>query len=837
MSFFKSLKLNLANKLALLVTTAVVLSVGALGIYFEMHLRESLLDGTRVRMQHAYLRLDVNLNRITEELKSGLVYASKEEPFVASLELVNQYQDKANYNSALIDEEKKTLALELLERVKFSMNTDMALYDKNNELIAFVTRQPAGYQLGFVSFAHGEFLVWVRLESESDFQTAPLPKNGPIIQAHVPRAMAEATTREGLVTYMRSGKHLQLRGHQNVLDRTTGQHLGHLELGFTLDEAYFRHLSSDMDIALTPSFESSLADQAGLLGNSSDIETLPVRESLDKYLAVMKKDTLDGPVYFTVALDKARENALINTQRWQMGLFLLVIAVCMLFYMRMVFWHSLIQPLNRLMVQIRQLRQGNYTEWEPLVTGDELEEIGQSVTTLGQTVAQREAALEQSRLEADYLSKHDVVTNLPNQRFLAERMIHALQLAHRGGTQLALLFLDLDQFKLVNDTLGHPIGDQLLAKISERFSQAMRCSDTLARVGGDEFNILIENVPSKADLELVLNKYLGLFGAPFVCGEHQINITASIGVAMYPVDGTDSVNLLKHADLAVYAAKEKGRNTYCFYTEEMSRLAGERVELIRDLKLAIDSGDQFELYYQPKVSANTGQIVSAEALIRWHKPGIGLVPPFKFIPLAEETRQIVAIGDWVFEQVCRDLVHFSRLDIALQHISVNVSSVQLQGHDLKGVFQQTLERYQVQAQQLELEITESYIAADTHLAIESLHAYRSMGFALAIDDFGTGYSSLSYLKKLPFTRLKIDKSFVDGLPGDPDSEAVVRAIIGLAKSFGLAVTAEGVEHADQLAYLRREKCDEIQGYYYAKPMPLPEFVTFYRAHQATAKAS
>ncbi len=831
MVFFQSLRRHLANKLALLVTLAVILTVLALGIYFEMFLHQSLLHDTRIRIQHAYQRLDFNLNRIAAELRAGVASASQEQPLLASVELINHYQDKAHYNTVLIDEEKKTLAQELLERVKFSLNSDMALYDQSQELIAFVTRLPAGYQLGYVSYAQGESLVWTRLESEAEFRQGVLPASGHITEAHVVSDQAEAAAHEAHVAYLRAGDQLQMQAHQHVRD-ASGRHLGHLELSFTLDDAYFKRLSNDMDIALMRSFDSPFADQARLLGQRADIDALAVLESPNQYLGVMKKPTRTGVVYFTMALDKGHENALINTQRWRMGLFLLAIAASFLVCMRLVLMRHLIAPLNRLMQQIRQMRHGNYTECVLLATGDELEEIGQSVNTLGQTVSHREAALEQARMEADYLSKHDVVTGLPNQRFMAERMTHAVQLAHRNHTQLALLFLDLDQFKLVNDTLGHPIGDQLLAKIAERFGAAMRCTDTLARVGGDEFNILIENVPSKLDLEAVLDKYMGLFATPFACGEHQISITASIGVALYPADGHDGVSLLKHADLAVYAAKENGRNMYCFYTEDMSRLAGERVELIRDLKLAVDAGDQFELYYQPKVSAQTGQVVSAEALIRWHKPGVGLVAPFKFIPLAEETRQIVAIGDWVIEQTCRDLVHFARLDIALEHVSLNVSNVQLHGHDLMGVLKRALARHQVQAQQIELEITESYVAEDAALAIETLCAFRAMGCALAIDDFGTGYSSLSYLKKLPFSRLKIDKSFVDGIPGDPDSEAIARAIIGLAKTFGLAVTAEGVERAEQLAFLKREQCDEIQGYYYAKPMPVPDFVAFCRTHQA-----
>lgn len=817
---------HLAVKLALFVTLGVMLAVLALGGNFDRFLRQSLLDATRARMQHAYQRLDFNLNRIAADLKEGVAYASQEEPLMASIELINRYQDKANYNSALIDEEKKSLALELLERVKFSLNSDLALYDKNDELIAFVSRQSGAYQLGYQTFVNGRSEMYTRLESEREFRVGALPMAGNIEALHVAHAPGEILAKEGLTTYLRVGDKLLIKCHQNVFAAHSAQRIAHLELSYALDDHYFAQLSSDMDISLTQSFTSPLAELALGLGDRAHLEALVVSQSSGSYQGVMQKSTLSGPVYFTVAIDNTREQALINAQRVQVLLILLATAACTLLLMRLAFRRSLGLPLDRLMVQIRQIKQGNYTELPAPVTGDELEEIGQSVNTLAQAVALREQSLEKARVEADYLSKHDVVTGLPNQRFMSDRMTHAIGLAQRAQGQLALLFLDLDQFKLVNDTLGHPVGDLLLAKIAERFQHSMRSTDTLARVGGDEFNILIENVRNLAELELVVGKYLANFQAPFVCGEHHISITASMGVAMYPKDGADCVTLLQHADLAVYAAKDKGRNTCCFYDPELSRLAAERAEMIHDLRVAIDAGDQFELYYQPKVSTVSGRVVSAEALIRWHKPGAGLVPPFKFIGLAEETRQIIPIGDWVIDQACRDLGHMRQHGVVLQHLSINVSNVQLQGHDLLAVLNQALLAHGVAAPQLELEITESYIAQDTHLAIASLNAFRARGLALAIDDFGTGYSSLSYLKKLPCTRLKIDKSFVDGLPGDPDSAAITRAIMGLAKNFGLLVTAEGVERADQLAFLQHVQCDEIQGYFYARPMPLAEFLRY-----------
>ena len=830
MKIFLRLRRQLSTRLALLVTLAVVVTVVALGVYFDVFLRASFLETTRARMQHVYQRLDYNLSRIEEELKEGAAFASKNEQLMASVELINRYQDKSSYSVALIDEEKKTLALELLARVKLSLKSDMAIYGADDELIAFASQQAGVYELGFVTFIEGQPQLYRRLESVREFQLAGLPKDGDLTQLHVANHPKEISAQEGLITYLQRGKQLVVKSHQSVFDATTNRRLAHLELSYVLDDAYFTQFSKDMDATLTHAFESPLAAQARSLASRPDVQSLSVSQSADQYLGVMKKDTLDSPVYFTVALDKTRENALVNTQRGEFLMLLLAMTACVLLFMREVFQRSLARPLARLMEQIRQIKQGNYAEMRTLATGDELEEVSVSVNKLALAVAQREAALEQSRQDEAYRANHDALTGLPNRRDFSQRLLQALTVAQAQQREVALVFMDVDQFKLVNDTLGHAVGDQLLKQIGQRMQNKVRACDTLARIGGDEFTVLIENVSGLAEVANIVSAYLALFQVPFSCGEHQISVTASIGIARYPQDGADNGSLLKHADLALYKAKDNGRDTFFFFTPDLSERASERAGMIQALKLAIEAGNQFVLHYQPKVSAVTGQVVAAEALIRWNSPDDGFVPPGRFIALAEESGQIVAIGDWVIQQACSDLAYLNRQQIELQHLSMNVSSVQLRGHDLLGVLRQAIEKNDLQPRQIELEITESYIAKDSGLAIESLHAFRALGLQLAIDDFGTGYSSLSYLQKLPFTRLKIDKSFVDGLPDNPDSVSITRAIIGLAKNFGLAVTAEGVEHEAQLRFLQQEQCDEIQGYYYAKPMPLAAFVVFCNAH-------
>jgi diguanylate cyclase (GGDEF)-like protein len=521
-------------------------------------------------------------------------------------------------------------------------------------------------------------------------------------------------------------------------------------------------------------------------------------------------------------------NALLGESRRQLVIILGLVAITIMLLMRYVIQQLIDVPLSKLMNQIRKIDAHDYSVSEVASTGDELETISGNINQLAMTVQERESSLERSMSELEFLSSHDVLTGLPNRRIFTQRLQHALDLSVRSHSRLSVIFLDLDQFKLVNDTLGHDVGDELLLQVGTRLATAMRKSDTLARIGGDEFNILIENVKENLEIERLVCKYLALFKEPFNCFGHVLNVTASIGIAFYPENGTDAITLTKHADLAMYRSKELGRNSFTFFSQELSVFANERVALIQALEAAIEAGDQFEVYYQAKVAAKTHKIHSVEALLRWNHPLRGTISPKAFIKTAEETGLILQIGYWVLEQACRDVVYLRDMGIELGHVSVNISNVQMNNSNMVEQVKELIERTGIRTEQLELEITESYIATNISQAIDMLRQFSGMGIGLAIDDFGTGYSSMSYLQKLPVSRLKIDKSFVDELPDSKDSKAIIRAIIGLAKSFGLSITAEGVEREEQLEFLEQELCDEIQGYYFSKPLPLDAFIAKYR---------
>ena len=418
---FSLLRKRLSAKLSLLVTLAIMLVVLALGVNFDVVLRQSFLDGTRLRMQHAFERLDSNLGRIESDLKVGVAFASQEESLIASIELINQYQEKSNYNEALIDEEKKSLALKALERVKYSQNSGMLIYDRNDELLVFVDQRAGVYHLGYVTFANGQPIVMTRAESGREFQSGILPADGGLSGVHIPHSAAEEDSRAPTGSTLRLGERLMINGHQNVFDPVRQQKLGHIELSFSLDVQYFEHLSKDMDIKLTHAFERPQTTQAAELDRHNGIAALVVSETTDNYMGVMRKSTLSDPVYFTVTLDKSRENAVVNKQRMQIFLMLLALGGSVLFLMQFAFKRILAQPLNHLMAQISQIKQGNYSESPQPATGDELEEIGLSVKTLAGALARRETEL------TDIAQK---------TRALAKSLYEAQQIAQLGSWTL-----------------------------------------------------------------------------------------------------------------------------------------------------------------------------------------------------------------------------------------------------------------------------------------------------------------------------------------------------------------------------------------------------------------
>ncbi len=416
-----------------------------------------------------------------------------------------------------------------------------------------------------------------------------------------------------------------------------------------------------------------------------------------------------------------------------------------------------------------------------------------------------------------YLAYHDALTALPNRALVMDRLDHASAQADRHQEILAVLFLDLDRFKTINDTLGHPAGDSLLQQTAKRLKQTLRDEDTVGRVGGDEFLILLPELTMLEDVGHVAEKILDALSVPFQIADYELHVSASIGISLYPRDADNAESLIKYADTALYLAKEQGRNTFRFFSPELDSSVRARLLLENDLRSAIDKNQLF-LEYQPLMDLDSGRCSGAEALLRWQHPEHGLIPPDEFIPIAEETGLILAIGEWVLSQACLQARMWQQAGMHDFRVSVNLSRRQLEQPGLAARLRQILHETGCPAHLLELEITESSTMTNPEQAIIRLNALHEMGIGLALDDYGTGYSSLAYLKRFPLDRMKIDRSFVEGIPDDSDDIAIVQTTIVMARQLRLKVLAEGVETSAQQALLRALGCDEIQGYLFAKPM-------------------
>ncbi len=421
----------------------------------------------------------------------------------------------------------------------------------------------------------------------------------------------------------------------------------------------------------------------------------------------------------------------------------------------------------------------------------------------------------------------DVVTGLPNRLCLQDRLADAIERAKRYQQSFAVLFIDLDEFKNVNDTMGHSAGDELLRIIAGRLTACVRRSDTVARLGGDEFTIILLNLKEPELVARVAEKIIGTISEPCLIGGRNFFLSASIGIASYPQDGTDVELLVRNADTAMYEVKKKGKNGYHFYTREMSARAMARIELEDDLRRAITEC-QFEVHYQASVDTYSAATVSAEALIRWRHPSRGLIMPDEFIPLAEETGLIVDIGKWVLETACQQAREWQRAGYEPIAIAVNLSMLQFEQGDIVETIMETLVASNLDSRWLELELTEGVILQNADHAKSVLESLRALGMSIAIDDFGTGYSSLIQLRRLPIDCLKIDRAFVQGIPDDADDATVVEAIVALGRKLNLTLVAEGVETVEQLEFLRDLGCQRCQGYLFGRPMPADEFAELLR---------
>jgi diguanylate cyclase (GGDEF)-like protein/PAS domain S-box-containing protein len=425
----------------------------------------------------------------------------------------------------------------------------------------------------------------------------------------------------------------------------------------------------------------------------------------------------------------------------------------------------------------------------------------------------------QAKERLNYLAHYDPLTAMPNRSLFMERLEHVVAAAARSSFHAGVIYLDLDRFKVINDTLGHDAGDSLLRLVADRLRACVRETDTVSRLGGDEWAVLVENA-SALELPTVAEKILNTLAQPLDVAAHELYPTASIGVSVFPEDGTDGHTLLKHAEVAMYRAKHEGRNSYQFFDPAMTEQAHERLRLESSLRRALER-NEFVLHYQPQVDIRSGAIIGMEALLRWQHPQRGLVPPLEFIPLLEDTGLIAEVGNWVIAAACRQAAVWHDSGLHRKPIAVNLSAKQLQRQDIADFVRSSLEQAGLaqSSRPLELELTESLLMEDVQTTIAKLHQLTQLGVTLSIDDFGTGYSSLAYLKRFPIRTLKIDRAFVRDIARDPDDEAIVSAVIAMAHNLKLSVIAEGVETEEQLDFLRRHGCDAMQGYLVSEPLP------------------
>ena len=433
----------------------------------------------------------------------------------------------------------------------------------------------------------------------------------------------------------------------------------------------------------------------------------------------------------------------------------------------------------------------------------------------------------------EYLASHDSLTKLPNREMFNELLRHAIEGANRHQRSMALLFIDLDRFKVINDSLGHDAGDMLLVEVANRLRGVLRASDVVARLGGDEFVVLLEETAERNDVARIAGHLLSALGRPTQLSGHECHATASIGIAMYPSDGLDAQALTKNADMAMYLAKEDGKNAFRFFSKEIKAQSIERLTLESALRRALER-EQFSLHYQPKIDITSGQITGVEALLRWAHPELGLVSPAQFIPLAEETGLIVPIGRWVLKEACAQNMAWQRHGLRPVTIAVNLSPRQFADGQLLHDVDEALLASGMSSPLLQLEVTESMVMRNVSRATRVLDAIQSRGIRIAIDDFGTGYSSMSLMKQFPIDTIKIDRSFVRDLADDSEDQAIAQAIISMGKALGMTVIAEGVETVEQREFLRAHACDEMQGYLFSKPLPPRELAELLRS---TAVAS
>lgn len=815
-------KFSIINKLTIITILGIFSLTVSLGIYFDNYLKDTYFKEAKKKIEFFFTTLVNDAIKMEENLKSGISFVESDENFLASVDLINSYQNKKNYNSILLDEEKKTLVLKLLDKVKLSFNDGMIIYDKNQELIAYIIKKDDKFILNFVSFEDEEPFLYFKDEFSNNYIKKEL-KDSDISYLHSNLNKSALINNFKLITYhINDRDNLIIKSHLNLADNNN-ESIAYVEMFKELDKDFFSPSSQSKEITVeTNKLPNNKNKQFTNLSDINLLQNINIEQDDKFYFSKAWIIASGKEICIEAKLQKDFLISALNEVRIEMFLILISITIIMLMILKFLFNDLLVKPLEFLMKQISKIEKQEYSNIEILHSKDELEVISQNINNLAVALDFREKELEATYNNLLYDSMHDTLTGLFNRKYFIEEIEKSISKAKNDSSKFALLFIDLDYFKNINDTLGHDIGDMLLKLVAQKLLDLSEEFGIVSRFGGDEFIILIQNLEDEKIIEDFAKKVISSLQEKFEVLDYQLRISASMGISIFPKDGVTNTELIRQADLAMYYAKENGKNDFCFFTKELFNNIEEKTQIINALKDAIEDFSEFILVYQPKYCAKTNKIVSIESLLRWNSKSLGYVYPLKFIKIAEETNMIIPIGEWVFNQACNDFQELLREDYLLDHISINVSSIQLHDKKFFSNLNKIISQTQINPQKIEIEITESFIVSDSKLVLEVLNKIKNIGISLSIDDFGTGYSSLSYLKKLPIDRLKIDKSFIDDLPNSQESVSIVKAIISLAKTFNLSITAEGVENKEQLEFLVEQNCDEIQGYYFSKPISFAE---------------
>ncbi len=523
--------------------------------------------------------------------------------------------------------------------------------------------------------------------------------------------------------------------------------------------------------------------------------------------------------YLLLRVDLAKVNDVLLRYVW-IGCVVFIVYSLLAFLLASLLQRLISEPINSLVMSMQTIsREKNYSHRVQKTSHDELGSLFDGFNEMLAEIEIRDQELLDSQAHLEHQAHHDPLTNLANRSLFHDRLEHSLARAKRMKSRLAILFIDLDRFKNVNDSLGHDVGDQILCAVTERLNKVVRKADTLARLGGDEFVIILEQLRKNDDVGRYVEKVLREIAKTIEISAQKLHVTASIGISLFPNNGEDAESLMRAADIAMYQAKGKGSNLYQFYSADMNSNTRESLLLENQLRSALKF-KQLVLYYQPQYELKSGQLVGFEALIRWNHPDLGFVSPLDFISLAEESGLIVPIGEWILHTACMQMKKMHEQWQLPLKMAVNISPRQFLHPSLVQTVAEVLYRTKLKPCFLELEITESMVMGDVDQSISKMNEFNKMGVELAIDDFGTGYSSLEYLKKFPISKLKIDQSFVRELGTDPDDTAIVNSVIALGKNMNLEVIAEGVETVEQLDLLKNQGCDQGQGYLFSKPLPV-----------------